>query len=554
MQRRSENGLFDESKRMPQSAREMKRIGILLAAVLCCFGASAQITNATNGNAVATLMGTNMPGGPDQIYASLTNNLAADNNAPTETRELSLQECIDLTLKNNIELQISRYQPEISRYNLKASYGAYDPTAFFSGQHQHTETGPVIFGNGTLPGTELDSDSFSTTLGGLTPIGTTYNFFGNISDTVQTQAGFNTNRNANGQAGVNVTQPLLKNFWIDSSRLLIRIDKNRLKYDEYGLKLLLMQTLTSMEQAYYDLIYAREFVRVQEMAAESSQRLVTENRKKLEVGAMAELDLASAEAQAAHDRAAIISASSAAGTQERVLKHYITDDIVKWADIGIVPSGTLTAPKRNFDRQSSWRKGLELRPDYQQAKLDAERAGIQLKYDYNQLFPELDVFGTFGYNGSGPVYSGALFDVQQQNLPTYTAGAQISMPLANIGPRNTYKAQKVTLQQFVLTVKEKERDILILVDNDIGTLLADYNSVQATHAQRLYEEQAVDAEKKKLDNGKSTTYQVLLVQRDLTSARGAEIQALDLYNNHLSQLSFDEGTTLERLNIDFEVK
>ena len=67
-------------------------------------------------------MGTNMPGGPDQIYASLTNKLAAENNAPTETRELSLpQECIDLTLKNNIELQISRYQPEISRYNLKST-------------------------------------------------------------------------------------------------------------------------------------------------------------------------------------------------------------------------------------------------------------------------------------------------------------------------------------------------------------------------------------------------------------------------------------------------
>jgi outer membrane protein TolC len=106
----------------------------------------------------------------------------------------------------------------------------------------------------------------------------------------------------------------------------------------------------------------------------------------------------------------------------------------------------------------------------------------------------------------------------------------------------------------VLTMKAKERDILISVDNDIGTLLADYNSVQATHAQRLYEEQALDAEQKKLANGKSTTYQVLLVQRDLTNARGLEIQALDLYNDHLSQLSLDEGTTLERLNIDFEVK
>jgi outer membrane protein len=548
---RSKNGLFDESRRMAQSARSMKRIGILLAAVLCAFGAAAQ---PTNGYSTIPSLGTNGPGTPDQVYAALTNTLAAENSGPTETRELSLQECIDLTLKYNIELQIQRYTPEISRYNLKSAYGAWDPTAFFSGQHQHSETGPTIFGNAPLPGTQTDSDSFSTTLGGLTPIGTTYSLFGNINDTLQNQPGIRTNRNSNGRAGINITQPLLRNFWIDSSRLLIRIDKNRLKYDEYGLKLQLMQTLTSLEQAYYDLIYARESVHVQELAAEASDRLVAENKKKLEVGAMAELDLASAEAQAAHDRAGIIVTKSLAGTQERKLKLFITDQIAKWADISIVPSGTLLAPKKEFNRQNSWRKALETRPDYQQAKLDAERAGIQLKYNYNQMFPELDVFGTFGYNGSGQVYSGALYDIQQQNLPTWTVGGQISMPLANVGPRNAYKAQKISLQQVVLSVKQKERDILIAIDNDIGTLLADYNSVQATHAQRLYEEQALDAEQKKLANGKSTTYQVLLVQRDLTSARGLEIQALDLYNDHLAQLSLDEGTTLDRLNIDFEVK
>jgi outer membrane protein TolC len=543
---RCKNGLFDESGRMAQSARVMKRTGILLAALLCAFAASAQNTNSGATN-------TGLATSPDQIYAALTNTLAMENSGPTETRQLSLQECIDLTLKNNIELQIQRYNPEIARYNLKSAYGAYDPTVFFSGQHQHTESGPTFLGTNIIGGTLSDVDSFNTYLTGTTPIGTTYRFFGNTSDTVQDN-GVLLRRNAGAQAGVTITQPLLRNLWIDNSRLVIRIDKNRLKYDEYGLKLQLMQTLTSLEQAYYDLIYARESVRVQELAAEASDRLAAENRKKLEVGSMAELDLASAEAQAAHDRAAIIATKSTLGTQERKLKLFITDQIAKWADISIEPSGTLTAPKQEFNRQNSWRKALETRPDYKQAKLNAEQAGIQLKYDFNQMFPELDVFGTFGYNGSGTVFSGALYDVQQQDLPTWTVGGQISMPLANVGPRNTYKAQKISMQQYVLQVKQKERDILISVDNDIGTLLADYNSVQATHAQRLYEEQALDAEQKKLANGKSTTYQVLLVQRDLTSARGLEIQALDLYNNHLAQLSFDEGTTLERLNIDFEVK
>jgi outer membrane protein TolC len=95
---------------------------------------------------------------------------------------------------------------------------------------------------------------------------------------------------------------------------------------------------------------------------------------------------------------------------------------------------------------------------------------------------------------------------------------------------------------------------MIQIDNDIGNIRADFDQVHATRTAREYQEAALDAEQKKLESGKSTTYTVLQVQRDLTNARGAEIQALDTYNKRLSQLSLDEGSTLERLGIHFEVK
>lgn len=507
----------------------------------------------TNTTAATAVTGTNFAA-PDQIYATLTNQLAAETNAPGATRELSLQDCIDMALQHNINLQIFRYDPEIAQYALQGAYAPYDPTGAFSGQHQHSQSGPTFLGTNVIGGVLSDQDSFDTSLNGLLPFGTTYRFSGTTADTVQDQGVAGIKRNAGAQASVQVTQPLLKNLWIDSTRLVIQVDKNRLKYSELQLELELMQTITQVEQAYYDLIYSRENVIVQQKAAEQTDQLVVESKKKLEVGALAELDLASAEAQAAQNRAAIIVAQAQLGTQERLLKGLITDEFTKLADVDLIPAGSLTAPAMEFNRQQSWKTGLEKRPEYQQAKLDAERAGIQLKFDYNQLFPEVDVFGTYGYNGSGTVFSGALYDVQERNLPFYTFGGQISFPLANIGARNTYKSDKVSLQQLVLQIKAVERNILISIDNDIGNLKSAYDAVQATHAQRLYEVQALEAEKKKLENGKSTTYNVLLVQRDLTSARGAEIQALDVYNRDLSQLSLDEGTTLDRLNIVFEAK
>ena len=316
-----------------------------------------------------------------------------------------------------------------------------------------------------------------------------------------------------------------------------------------------MTTITTLEQAYYDLIYNRENVNVQQKAVELAERLVMENRKRLEVGALAPLDLQSAEAQAASSRAAVIAARSQLGTQERLLKSLITDAYSSdWANVGLEPGANLTAPAPVLNLQDSWSKGLAQRPDLLQAKLDVERQGIQLKYDKNQLWPELDVFGTYGYNGSGREFSDAFADFKTTDRPFYTYGGKITVPLANLRARNSYKADKANMQQLVLTLKQLEQNILIQIDNDIGTIRANYDQAQATRSAREYEEAALDAEQKKLESGKSTTYTVLQVQRDLTNARGNEIQALDTYNKSLSQLSLDEGSTLDRLQIRWESK
>ncbi len=514
-------------------------------------------------------------------------------NDPARTKRLSLEDCIELALKHNLDLQIDRYNPEISLYALRADYAPYDPILSLSGEHDHTETGVRLLSGGfTIAGSKSDADSFTGGLNGLLPWGMTYSLgSGPIRNTTGTSGtpvndvnqplflttnsifvlsnstsvttirtnfaqvpGFSPFENSVASPTLSVTQPVLKNFWIDQTRLNIRIAKNRLKYTEQTLRLQVMQTITTLEQAYYDLIYDRENVIVQQKAVELAEKLVAENRKRLEVGALAPLDLQSAEAQAASSRAAVIAAKSQLGTQERLLKQLITDQFASWEDSEVEPTEGLAAYKPIVNLQDSWRRGLSDRPELVQAKLDVEKAGIQLKYNRNQLFPELDVFGTVGYNGSGREFSDALFDVQQRNQLSYSMGGSLTFPLANIGARNNYKSAKVSLQQVVLTLKKLEQGVMVDIDNDIGTIRANYDQVQATRTARQYQESALDAEQKKLENGKSTTYTVLQVQRDLTVARGNEIQALDNYNKSLSQLSLHEGSTLDRLHIKLEWK
>jgi outer membrane protein len=498
------------------------------------------------------------------VLASSVTVATAQTNATPQVRQLSLQDCVQLALQHNLSLQIDRYNPQIALFNLKGDYGAYDPLFNLSGQHDHNEGGSQLLGGGfIIPGSISDDNSFSGGLSGVTPIGSTYSIQGNTRDQYGNSFGLNTNgqsialpfENTSSSASINVNQPLLKNLWIDNNRLVIRVAKNRLKYSELLLKLQIMQITTTLEQAYYDLIYNRENVNVQQKAVELAERLVLENRKRLEVGALAPLDLQSAEAQAASSRAAVIAARSQLGTQERLVKSLITDSYSsEWANTGLEPSAKLTAPAPVVNLQDSWSKGLSERPDLLQAKLDVERVGIQLKYDKNQLLPELDVFGTYGFNGTGKEFSDSLSDFKTTDHPFYTYGGKITIPLSNLRARNSYKVDKANMQQVVLTLKQLEQGILITIDNDIGTIRANYDQVQATRAAREYEEAALDAEQKKLESGKSTTYTVLQVQRDLTTARGNEIQALDTYNKSLSQLSLDEGSTLDRLEIKLESK
>jgi outer membrane protein len=492
----------------------------------------------------------------------------AQTNTPVDVRQLSLSDCIQLAVQHNLQLQIDRFGPVVSLYTLKANYGDYDPTLSLSGQHDHNEAGNQILSGGfTIPGSVSDDNSFSSTLKGLLPWGMTYTLGTStpIKDTFGYVPSLNVETNGSvvrtnipfansiGAVSASVTQPLLKNAWFDQTRLNIRTGKNRLQYSEVALKLQLIQIITQVEQAYYDLIYSRENVVVQQKAVELAERLVLENKKRLEVGALAPLDLQSAEAQAASSRAALILAQSQLSTQERTVKAFITDQYRdEWANVSLEPSGKLLAPPPVINLQDSWAKALNQRPELLQAKLDVEKQGYQLKYDKNQLLPEVDVFATYGYNGSGKEFSDALYDIQQMDRPFYTYGGLLTLPLSRTRVRNAYKADTASMRQLVLTVKQWEQNIMVAIDNDIATVRANFDQVHATLSARQYEEAALDAEQKKLESGKSTTYTVLQVQRDLTTARGNEIQALDNYNKSLSQLSQDEASTLQRLGVDFQ--
>jgi outer membrane protein TolC len=501
------------------------------------------------------------------VQAQPVTELVSTNKAPVP---LSLDDCLRRAIVQNIGLQLSRAQPEVSRYLLSGAYGYYDPNFSSRAASSYAED-PGGFNaviNDTVPGARRTRNDFSVGFDGVLPTGTRYFLDGNISKTFGDRFFVFTNPTNNvtsiiegniplqyqSTVAAGITQPLLRNLWIDQGRSNIKLLKKELKQSELGLEYNIMQTMNQVSQAYYDLIAARDQITVQAKAVELAEQLVREMRRKVEVGTEAPLSEKQAQSQAATARSDLIRARFDAEVAENTLKRLITGNFISLDETRLEPTEKLLAVYRAVNERESWENGLRFRPDYLQTKIDIERAQIQLEYRFNQVFPQLDVTLTYGRNGLAPNLGDSLEQIGENRFYNYGGAVVLNFPLTFRTDRNNYKIAKVNKQTAILQLKSLEENIVSDIDNAVKAIRSAYAATVSSHEARIYAEAALDAEQKKLENGKSTSFEVLRLQRDLTNASAQEINALAAYNKALYLLYFREGTILQRAKINLDFK
>ena len=539
--------LIDERAEIKHACHSMQlhKLFLLFLAGGLALRASAQPATNTNPpsytNAAATVLLTNLP--------------------PRAERVVSLPECIQLALSNNLAIQIARYSPIINSFALNIAYDVYEPTFSFTGSKSYSSSPGSFFAAGgtNFAASQSERDTYTPDISGSLPTGMKYDFNGpwtRISERSPDNTHWLSPSWQSSPGAVTLDQPLLKNFWIDQQRLSIQVDKATLRNSVEQLRLTMMSTVTSVKTAYYNLISARLSVDADAKAYELAKEQADDNRLRVQIGTMAPLDQRQAESQAAASLTTLLAAQNTLVTQENTLKSLLTQNYSEWQDVTPRPAeSTLVAVPRIMDRQDSWRTALAERPEYIQAKIAIEKQNVTLKFDYNQGFPQLDLTGTYGRSASNPSFSGNLNDIANGENSSYSYGISFSYPLGgNQAARNTYKSDKASLKQLILQLKQQEQSILVAVENDLGQVQSTYQQVMSTHAATLYAEDALAAEKIKYENGTSTSFNVLQLISNQLAARLSEIQALATYNNALAQLDLDEGFTLKANHIDFKVK
>ncbi len=546
---------------------------------------------------------------------SLTNSPQINNLIQGDKLELSLDNALELALQNNLDIAVARFQLPLAQLDIlrtkagsaaRGVQGAVISNALFTGA-LGTGVSSVSGGGGTggggFSGGGVTSTGFLgpgdpvtgftlalnnsvsplnyATVYGIPVLGShTANystFFGKgfftgtsfvaaVSGTRYTSTSLTSlfNPEIPTTLTVGLNQHLLKGFGKRSNAVFIRIARNDLNVADSVFRQQVIATVAQVLNAYYILLADRDQVRVAQSAVSYSQKLVEDDKKQVQIGTLAPLDVVQAESELATDQQNLIVADTTYLEQQEVLKTMISKRVgPTLAGLKIQPTDTLPSPKA-YDvppLEEALKQAIANRPEIQQAELNLRNQFYVIQSNRQGLLPTLDAFATYQSNGlSGVPYgsmvgtgAGGLGDSLGQiftgKYPSYSVGLTLSIPIRNRAEQANAAQSLVEEHELKTSLQRQKNQIDQDVRNAEIAVTQAKAQINAAVQARIYAQQALDAEIKKLRQGVSTTLNVILMQRNLVTAEGNEATARRTYAQSLVQLGQATGTILDMHHI-----
>lgn len=519
---------------------------------------------------------------------SISNSGRADSLIRAGNLYLSLSDAIAMALENNVDIEVSRYAYPISDAALlsaQASNGAgvsYDP-AFTStvnwGHNATIQTNSITAGGQSVNTGNTRTRNFGLQQGFATGGTATLGFNNNISTNSNTQSIFFPSYTSGLQLQAN--QPLLQGFGIAFNTRNLRIAKNNLRVTDYQFEQQINTTLNTVISTYWNLVSAALAVDVAQIVLDQANRLLGDNKKQLDIGTMAPVDVLQAQLQVSNSETSLITAQTAVEQAEVTLKNLISRNglaAVNLADVHIIPTDRITVPAVEPVRpeQDVIATALDHRPELGQQRLQLENSKINLSGAKNALLPQFNLTGNVSNPGAGGIVNpnpqinpltgqvipraapnpdlvGGYSNILRQlfGVPTvnYTVGFTVNIPLRNRSAQAAYITQDLQLRQSELALQKQANQIRTDVKNALIAVKNARARYQSAATASAISQQVLDAEQKKYELGASTTYAVVQRQTDMANARQSEVSAQTAYAQAKLQLDLASGTIIENNNI-----
>jgi outer membrane protein TolC len=477
---------------------------------------------------------------------------------------LTLSEAVAYALENNADLNVSVNSSEASQFFLFQNYGIYDPLLSADATRSHS-TSPT---SSSLSGANvLSSDNFDAgaQVSQLTPWGGTYSLGFRGGRTASNSIFADINPAYNAGLTLGISQPLLRNFGKRATNILIDTARNSRDANYQLLVRSVQSVINGVEQAYWDLVYAKANLIVKQEAKTLAIELNRITKIRIDVGSLAPIDIVQTEVDIATAEQDIINAEGAVGLAEDQLKRLLNFEASSWGQTPLIPTDAIQMEKQQFDLAEGVKTALQRRPEILAQNYAV--ASNELRYEFwgNQTLPQLDLVGGYGRNGlDGRVFDidgnviarngfgDALSQVFNENFNSWRVGLVFSYPILNRAARGARGVAKFNLETERARLTVLEQDIIVGVRAAHRAIETASRQIDATAKGRELAERNLDAARKKYDNGMTTSFEVSQITNDLSVARTLELNALAIYRKAVSAYHNAVADILEWKGVQIE--
>lgn len=516
-----------------------------------------------------------------------------------ESRPLALNlfDAVKMALEQNRDIEVERINVRQAEYDLFSARGTTDVSVGASSFYEHrtVPVGSLLAGgaNGTLTTKTLNYDF---TAQQLLPTGAQWvaGFTNSRGDTNSQFVSLNPQYNT--ALNVQIRQPILRNFSIDDARRRIQIAQRRLDLSDSQFRQKAIDIVARVQRSYWDLVFALRDVQIQRESVELAQSQLERNRRMVNEGTIAPIELVSVEAELEKRNENVLSATETVTRAENALKQLVLGgrESSIWNQ-PVIPTETPDLRGTSFGLTDAVAAALANRPELAQNNLQQEINKVEVKYFDNQTKPQVDLIASYtstGLSGSRlltgnpftsttavlldrvntlsglagipaiPVppssdlpgflvggYSQSLQNLFSNDFRTFRFGVAFNFPLRNrtaegqLG-RAVAEGRKIGSQRKTL-----EQSIEVEVRNALQGVETGRQRVETARASREAAEKQSESEQRRFEAGLSTTYFVLERQNALSQAKGRELKAMTDYSKAVAELQRVMGTTLTSSNV-----
>jgi len=419
-------------------------------------------------------------------------------------------------LERNLGIKIERARVDIAEQGVVLEKGAFDPdiSASFTSESSNNQS----------------TDSVAVALDGLVATGGTY------SVGVSSNESFVNDDRFNSFAGITFRQPLLRNFGFTANLAALRIAHYQFDLSEWEYKQLLLDTLAFTIFAFNDLYEAQKRLESSMRIRDLTNQTVLDDEKRIELGAIARLDIFQSQAQLASREDRVLSDTIAVARAQNRIKQLIFDNAEEALSYDL-EAQFYTEPEVTDEFRFYLSSLLENSPSYHIGEIALEIARLRMAREKNQTLPSLDLIAQMGFSGTGGSLGGGIESAFSGDNDSYSLGASFRFPVMNRSARAreamAYQRERIA----EVDLESIKQAIQLEFYTSFQIMQTNFKRIDTTRLARELAERSLSAEEKKLNAGTSSTFRVLRLLSDLAGVELQEISVIANYNRSVADFN-----------------